>query len=98
MHNILYESQFGFHSKHCCEQAIVEPVGKLLQAREQGDHAAGIFLDLSKAFDTLNHEVLLLKLERYGIRGNVLNCFKSYLHKRTFSGKSSNKCKHNNIL
>ena len=82
-HNILYESQFGFCSKHCCEQAIIELVGKLLQVREQGDHVVGNFLDLFKAFDTLNHEVLLLKLERYGIRGNVLNWFKSYLHKRS---------------
>ena len=61
--NILYESQFGFHCKHSCEQAVSELVGRLLQANEQGEHAAGIFLDLSKAFSTLKHQVLLAKME-----------------------------------
>ena len=68
-HNILYDSQYGFHSKRSCNQAITELTGRLLQAKEQSLHSAAIFLDLSKAFDTLNHEVLLAKLHRYGIRG-----------------------------
>ena len=57
-HSILYDSQYGFSNKHSCEQAIGELVGKILQAKEQGLHSASIFLDLSKAFDTLNHDIL----------------------------------------
>ena len=52
---ILYESQFGFRSRHSCEHAIAELFGRLLQAKEQGQHSAAVFLDLLKAFDTLNH-------------------------------------------
>ena len=66
---ILYKSQYGFRSKHSCEQALIELAGELIQAREQKLESAALFLDLSKAFGTLDHEVLLAKLERYGIRG-----------------------------
>ena len=54
-HNILYESQYGFQTKHSCEQAIIEFTGKILQSRDQGLCSAALFLDLSKVFDTLNH-------------------------------------------
>ena len=57
--NILYDSQYGFRSKRSCNQAITELTGRLLQAKELSLHSAAIFLDLSKAFNTLNHEVLL---------------------------------------
>ena len=60
---ILYESQFGFPSHHLCEHAISKLIGHILQAKEQGHHSAAIFLDLSKTFSTLNHQVLLAKLE-----------------------------------
>ena len=57
--NILYESQCGFQNKKCCKQAISELLGHVLQAKESGDINAAMFLDLIKAFDTLNHRVLL---------------------------------------
>ena len=65
--NILYNSQYGFRSQRSCEQAITELVGYILQSKNRNEHCAGIFLDLKKAFDTLDHWILLQKLERYGI-------------------------------
>ena len=84
---ILYNSQYGFRSKHSCKQAILELTGKILQAKEQNLESAALFLDLSKAFDTLDHEVLLVKLERYGIRGICNDWFHSYLSNRTLTTK-----------
>ena len=80
---ILYNSQFGFQNKHSCEHALMELFGKIIQAKDQGMHSAALFLDLSKAFDTLNHEVLTHKLKRYGIRGICHKWFKSYISIRS---------------
>ena len=66
---ILYCSQYGFHSKCSCEQAIAELIGYVLQSKNHNEHSASVYLDLSKAFDTLDHTILLKKLECYGIQG-----------------------------
>ena len=55
----LYNSQYGFRSKHSCENAISELVGHIIKGHERKEHTAAIFLDLSKAFDMLDHQLLL---------------------------------------
>ena len=75
----IYKSQYGFRSQHSCENAVSELVSEITKGFQNGFYTAALFLDLSKAFDTLDHRVLLLKLEKYGIRGTCLEWFRSYL-------------------
>ena len=81
-HNTLNEHQYGFRKKHSTTHAILELVTKITNAIDNNQYTMGIFLDLSKAFDTVNHAVLLYKLEHYGIRGIVFEWFKNYLQFR----------------
>ena len=67
---------------HNTSHAVNYSVNKVKCALEQKNHVFGIFIDLSKAFDTICHEKLLIKLENYGIRGNTLNLIKSYMSGR----------------
>ena len=85
--NLLYPSQYGFRTTRSCEQAIMELVGNILQSKNRNEHCASVFLDLSKAFDTLDHTILLQKLERYGIRGIALEWFRNYLKDRSLVAK-----------
>ena len=85
----LYNSQYGFRTSHSCEDAVSELVGEVLKNRENKKYTAALYLDLSKAFDTLAPTVLYHKLEKYGIRGTCLNWFRSYLTNR----KLRSKCK-----
>ena len=80
--NILYDKQFGFRSNHSTEHAILSIVVKIQEAIEEGKFSCGIFLDFRKAFDTVNHEILIEKLEYYGIRGVAKKWFISYLTNR----------------
>ena len=80
--HIIFNSQYGFRRQHSCQDAISELVGKILKNMEEQKYTIAVFIDLSKAFDTLEHEVLFAKLEKYGIRGTTLNWYKSYLTNR----------------
>ena len=77
--NQLYSSQYGFRKNHACEHAVGELVAKIAKGIEQGKLTAAIFLDLSKAFDSLEHEAIFSKLEKYGIQGTCLTWFKKLL-------------------
>ena len=87
--NQFYNSQYGFRSKHSCKHAVSELLGDVLKSQEKGEHTISVFLDLSKAFDNLEHNTLLKKLEIYRIRGLPLNWFKSYLQDRSLRVKCS---------
>ena len=80
--NILFPSQYGFRKKHSTNLAAIELMTKISQAIDNNEYTAGVFLDLAKAFDTVNHEILLRKLDHYGIRGIVHDWFKNYLINR----------------
>ena len=79
---LIYNSQYGFRAKHSCVDAVMELTTEILKSRENTLHTISVFLDLSKAFDTLDPKILIKKLEKYGLRGVVLNWFESYLMNR----------------
>ena len=76
---ILNTNQFGFRKGRSTILALHSSVNIVQNALKDGKHVLGIFIDLSKAFDTLDHKILLDKLEHYGIRGNAKRLFESYL-------------------
>lgn len=90
---ILYKSQYGFRLNHSTINAVTELTYDTLQSLEEKYSSLAVFLDLSKAFDTIDHSILLKKLEHYGVRGNALEWFRSYLVQRkqfvSFRGHSS---------
>ena len=72
-HKILHQDQFGFRKSHFTEMAIISLTQKITEAIENKKFTIGIFFNLSKAFDTVDHSILLDKLEYYGIRGITIN-------------------------
>lgn len=83
--SLISANQFGFRSNRSTETAILNFVAEIYKCLDQGDNVVGIFLDLSKAFDSLNHDILFHKLENLGIRGVSLKLFRSYLKNRSQS-------------
>ena len=82
LHNCIYELQFGFRSKHSTNHALLSITEKVREALDDSNYACGIFIDLQKAFDTVDHQILLKKLDHYGVRGLSNKWFKSYLTNR----------------
>ena len=70
---------FGFRKKCSTAHSFVEITEKIKESIDSGKFGCGIFIDLKKAFDTVNHDILLRKLEHYGVRGPILKWFESYL-------------------
>ena len=98
----IYKSQYGFRTSHSCENAICELVSEIIKGKQDGMHTLAVFLDLSKAFDSLEHDVLLKKLYKCGIRGVAYNWFVSYLNGRQMRVKcnvaSSGKTEYSNYM
>ena len=77
--DIFYKYQFGFRRQHSTNHAVITLVQKITNALDKGKVMVGCFLHIKKAFDTVNHRILISKLRKYGIRGHILQWFESYL-------------------
>ena len=80
--DILYKYQFGFRKQHSTNHAVGTLVEKITHALDKGKVVVGCFLDLKKAFDTVNHHILISKLRKNILRGHILQWFESYLKNR----------------
>lgn len=91
----MYNHQYAFRKERSTYMALLHLMDWISSALDNNEFALGIFLDLSKTFDTVNHNVLLLKLLRYGFQGDVIKWFTSYILNRSqfvyFNNCMSNK-------
>ena len=81
-HNIINPNQFGFRKGHSTSHALNYSINHIHENLHSGNHVLGIFIDLSKAFDTIDHKILLYKLAHYGVRGNAYCLLESYISNR----------------
>ena len=82
INSIITDKQFGFIKGLSTESAIIKMLNNLISDLDKGKHVIGLFLDLSKAFDVISHEILTLKLKHYGFQSDTLALLKSYLSNR----------------
>ena len=80
--SLIFDLQFGFRNKHSTSHAILSILDEIRENLDNNTFSCGVFVDLEKAFDTVNHKILLKKLEHYGIRNIANNWFESYLSDR----------------
>ena len=79
---LIYERQFGFRARHSTNHALISTTESIKSQIDQGNYVGGVFIDLQKAFDTVNHDILCEKLAYYGFRGNCQLLIKSFLSNR----------------
>ena len=79
---MFFGNQYGFRNKHSTELAVLEVIDRITNQLDKGITPMNIYLDLSKAFDTLDHDILLNKLQYYRVSGSALRLFKNYLMER----------------
>ena len=82
LHSIIYPNQYGFRPGCSTTHSLISITETINKTIEDNMYGCGIFIDLKKAFDTVNHAILLQKLAHYGIRNKALAWFKSYLTNR----------------
>ena len=94
LQNIFYNSQYGFRSKHSTINVVTELSNHITKSMDNKQCTLAVFLDLSKAFNTIDHMTLLSKLAHHGVRGIALEWFRNYLTNRRqyvqINGKISN--------
>ena len=95
---VLFSHQFGFRKNYSTAQTLLNISQKIMDALDKGNYACGVFIDLQKAFDTVDHETLLKKLFHYGIRGTTLSLFHSYLTGQLQHVSISGVCSDNKII
>jgi hypothetical protein len=96
-HSIINNKQHGFCKGKTTKTAIAEFIEGVYKSLDEREISIGLFLDLSKAFDLVNHDILLTKMARMGIRGIALKWFQTYLEKREQKVEITYRCRETNV-